>query len=197
MDGPTNVVPGRVPRITFMHYDVYSDQIYRIMADEYIGGDTRGRAMVSGADIDKIDYHTVREFDNIPEHREGLSFCKIHNYYVDWKKNLLIKTDKNFAEISRTELPPEWKTASGKLYDRIWISEGEQYMFVDFGKQSDLSDFKAYAAAASLSTLYELDTMEKVADFDYEYVSGFLMFDDDRRFVLATWRDISGDGIDE
>lgn len=188
LDGPTNVVMGRVPRTVFTQYDVYSDQIYRIMADEYIKGDTRGRMLVSAADTEKIAYHTVREFDNIPKHREGLSFCKTHNYYVDWKKNLLIKTDKDFAETSRAELPPEWKTASGVRYDRIWISEGEQYMFVDFGKQCDVSDFKAYAEAASLSCLYKLDTMEKVAEFDYEYVSDFLMFDDDRRFVLATWK---------
>lgn len=188
LDGPTNVVPGRLPRTVFMHYDVYSDQIYRIVADENIGGDTRGRALISSVDIDNIAYRTVCEFDNIPEHQQGLSFCKTHNYYVEWKKNLLIRTDKNFAEIARIELPSEWKTATGKLYDRIWISEGEQYLFVDFGKQCDLSDFKAYAAAPSLSCLYKLDTMEKVAEFDYEYVSDFLMLDDDKRFVLATWK---------
>ncbi len=188
LDGPTNVVEGRLPRTVFMHYDVYSDRIYRFMADEYIGGDIRGRALVSDADAENISYHTVQEFDNIPEHGQGLSFCKIHNYYVDWKKNLLIKTDKNFAEISRTELPSEWKTATGKAYDRIWVSEGEKYLFVDFGRLCAADDFKAYAAAESLSSLYELDTMEKVADFDYEYVSDFLMFDDDRRFVLATWK---------
>ncbi len=188
LDGPTNVVLGRLPRTVFMHYDVYSDRIYRFMDDEEAGGDTKGRALVSSADIENIDYHTVREFDNIPEHLQGLSFCKTHNYYVEWKKNLLIKTDKNFGEISRTELPPEWKTATGKAYDRIWVSAGEKYMFVDFGKQCDNPrDFQAYSAAASLSCLYELDTMEKITDFDYEYVSDFLAFDDDRRFVLATW----------
>ncbi|MDE6405809.1 MAG: hypothetical protein K2M20_09210 [Lachnospiraceae bacterium] len=188
LDGPTNVVLGRLPRTVFMHYDVYSDRIYKIMADEMTGGDTRGRVLVSSAAIENIAYHTVREFDNIPDHLQGLSFCKAHNYYVDWKKNLLIKTDKNFAEITSTKLPSAWKTTTGKLYDRIWISEGEKYLFANFGKQGDPRDYKTYAAAPSLSSLYALDTMEKVADFDYEYVSDFLMFDEDKQFVLATWK---------
>lgn len=188
LDGPTNVVLGRFPKTVSMHYDVYSDRIYRIMADEMAGGNTKGRVQVSPADIGNIDYQTVREFDSIPDRLHGLSFCKTHNYYVDWKKNLLIKTDKNFAEAARMELPSAWKPATGTLYDRIWISEGEKYLFVDFGKQCDPRDYKAYETAPSLSSLYTLADMEKIADFDYEYVSDFLMFDEDRRFVLATWK---------
>ena len=56
LDGPTNVVLGRLPKTVSMHYDVYSDRIYRIMADEMAGGNTKGRAQVSPADIGNIDY---------------------------------------------------------------------------------------------------------------------------------------------
>ena len=39
-----------------------------------------------------------------------------------------------------------------------------------------------------LSFLFNLDTMELVQDFDYDYVSDFTMIDEDRKFLLATWQ---------
>lgn len=42
--------------------------------------------------------------------------------------------------------------------------------------------------AKSLIGLFALDTMEQVAEFDYDYVSGFLMYDDDRKFIIPTWK---------
>ncbi|MDE6875159.1 MAG: hypothetical protein K2P87_11955 [Lachnospiraceae bacterium] len=59
---------------------------------------------------------------------------------------------------------------------------------MDFGKQCDPRDFAAYKTAKSLSCLFALDTTECVPEFDYDYVSDFLAFEADKKFVLATWQ---------
>ncbi|MDE5718439.1 MAG: hypothetical protein K2I53_12650 [Lachnospiraceae bacterium] len=59
------------------------------------------------------------------------------------------------------------------------------YMTADEKLQQSI---KSLSNLSETSSLYTLDTMEKVADFDYEYVSDFMMFDEDKQFVLATWK---------
>lgn len=55
-------------------------------------------------------------------------------------------------------------------------------------EQCDAMDFAAMRTAKSLTGLFALDTMEQVAEFDYDNVSGFLMYDDDRKFIIPTWK---------
>lgn len=61
-------------------------------------------------------------------------------------------------------------------------------MFMDFGQQRGARDYAAAETAKFLSCLFALDTMEQAAEFDYPYVSNFLMFDDDKKLILATWK---------
>ena len=154
------------------------------MADEY--GNSKGRIFTSSADTERISFEVVREFgDVLPDHLKGISFCSKYNYYIDIKNDEVVVTDKKFAEVSRIAYPLELKE---KRTERFWISANEKYMFVSLGKQCDLRDFSAYENAKSLSYLFELSTMKVIEEFDYDYVSDFVMYDDDRKFVIATWK---------
>lgn len=76
-------------------------------------------------------------------------------------------------------------TADEKLL--VTVSKNTAYVYsLEDGKLQQ--SIKSLSNLSETSSLYALDTMEKVADFDYEYVSDFLMFDEDKQFVLATWK---------
>lgn len=183
LDGP-GPGPKTLPKLTsHIEYDAYTDQIYKFVSNG--SGSPGGKVMVSPACLKGIAYETVQEFENtLPGRSGGLSFCRTNNYYVDQRQNQLVATDKNFAELFRKELP----AAGVCSFDRVWVSADEKYLFMDFGRQCDPRDFAAFRTAKSLSCLYALDTMEQVAEFDYPFVSDFLMFDGDKKFVLATWQ---------
>lgn len=184
MDGPASREKRKLPRTDYIQYDRYSKQIYKFMADEY--GNSKGRIFTSSADTERISFEVVREFgDVLPDHLKGISFCSKYNYYIDIKNDEVVVTDKKFAEVSRIAYPLELKE---KRTERFWISANEKYMFVSLGKQCDLRDFSAYENAKSLSYLFELSTMKVIEEFDYDYVSDFVMYDDDRKFVIATWK---------
>lgn len=183
LDGPKGRNNKELPRTAYLHYDRYSNQIYKFIADDW--GDSKGRIQASSADIENISFEVIREFEDVlPDKLAGISFCKEHNYYVNYRSSELIVTDKKFAEVSRIPFPIELE---GKSPDEFWVSPHEKYLFVNCGEQCDPDDFEAFDTAKSLSCLFELDTMKLVQEFDYEFISDFVMFDEDRKFVLATW----------
>ena len=182
LDGPGAGVKS-LPKLTsHIQYDAFSNQICKLC---YNGsGLPGGRVMVSPACADQIAFRTVHEFETaLPRASDGLSFCRTNNYYLDRRQNQLVAADKSFTELFRKELPAPGICS----VDKIWVSKDEKYLFMDFGRQCDSRDFAAYKTAKSLSCLFALDTMEQIAEFDYDYVSDFLTFDGDRKFLLATW----------
>jgi len=187
LDGPREKGVKLLPRVSYMHYDCYSSQIYKFVADEY--GHSRGRVMASPANPESITYEVIKEFpDVLPDHLVGISFCQTHNYYIDKKSKEIVVTDKRFEELKRIFFPVQVKE-SNLSPDKIWVSPHEQYVFIDMGKQYDPDDFAGtFHDAESLSYLFKMDTMELVQEFEYEYVSDFTMIDDDRRFILSTWQ---------
>lgn len=186
LDGPAHGKGQQLPRTAYIRYDVHTNQIYKFMADNY--GNSSGKIMASPADVDDIAFETVHETQGseiLPNHLWGISLCKTHNYHMDIRTNQLIVTDKHFSEVSRINLPSGIGVRNAMKFR---VSADEKYVFLDFDKQCDAADFAAMETAKSLSCLFALDTMEQVAEFDYEFVSDFLMFDDDKKFVLATWK---------
>lgn len=181
LDGPKRGVKWQKPRTAYIQYDRYTNQIYKFMADDY--GDSPGQILVSAADADHIAFEVIQEFPQIlPNHLKGISFCKTHNYYMDNWKNQLVITDKCFSELSRIDLPSQYIRRA----DQFRVSPCEKYVFLDFGKQCDYTDFEAAKTAKSVSCLYALDTMTQVAEYDYDYVSDGILFDEDKKFILAT-----------
>lgn len=184
LDGPAHGIQKQLPRTSYIRYDAHTNRIYKFMADNY--GESSGKIMVSPADTENIAFETVNEMELIPDYLHGISLCKTHNYHMDTKTNQLIVTDKDFSEISRIELPSGIGIRNAETFR---VSAGEKYIFLDFGQQCDYRDFAASKTAKNLSCLFTLDSMEKVAEFDYPYFSDFVMFDDDKRFVLSTWKE--------
>lgn len=183
LDGPAHGEKKQFPFTAYIQYDVHTNQIYKFVADDY--GNSSGKIMVSPADAGHIAFKVVHETQGsevLPNHLYGISLCKTHNYYMNARKNQLIMTDKNFSEVSKIDLPSGIGICNARKFR---VSAGEKYVFLDFGRQCDAEHYTK--TAKSLSCLFALDTMEQVAEFDYEYVSNFLMYDDDRKFVLATW----------
>lgn len=186
LDGPAHGKGKQLPRTAYIQYDVFTNQIYKLMADNY--GESSGKIMVSSADPGHMAFKVVYETQGseiLLDHLKGISLCKTHNYYMNFRANQLIVTDKNFTEVSRIDLP----TGIGvRNAWKFWVSPGEKYVFLDFGPQCDATDFAAMRTAKSLTGLFALGTMEQVAEFDYDNVSGFLMYDDDRKFIIPTWK---------
>lgn len=187
LDGPRQRGVKELPRVAYMQYDRYSKQIYKFVADEW--GDSKGRILDSAADPENISYEVIQEFPNVlPDHLEGISLCKVHNYYMDQKSKEIVVADKKFGEVSRIPLPAQI-TESRHRPNKMWVSPCEQYVFIDMGRQYDPDDFAGtFHDAQSLSYLFKLDTMEVVQEFDYEDVSDFTMIEEDRKFILATWQ---------
>lgn len=176
----------KLPRVSFIHYDLYSNQIYKFVSEEF--GNSKGVIMMSSTSKDNIHYETVKEFFNaLPDPLMGISFCKNNNYYVERMTQELVVSDKSFNEIRRIAWPKEVKN-SIKMPGRIYVSPCEKYVFFDMGKQCDPLDFTSFNEAKSLSYIFNLETMSLVKEFDYEYVSDFTMIDDDRKFLIATWK---------
>lgn len=188
LDGPTERGKKVLPRVAYLRYDRYSNQIYKFIADSY--GKSKGRVMTSPADPGNIAYEVIKEFpDAIPDHLMGrISFCRTHNFHIDIRNKQIVMTDKNFEELKRISFPQQ--VAESRLSpDRIQVSPCEQYIFFDMGRQYDPDDFSGtFHDAKSLSYLFRMDTMELVQEFDYDSVSDFTMIDEDRRFLIATWQ---------
>ena len=187
LDGPEECNVKVLPRVAHMQYDRNSNQIYKFVADEW--GNSKGRIMASPANQENIIYEVIQEFPGmLPDHLKGISLCKIHNYYVDMNNKELIMTDKNFVEEKRISLPTQVVESKVSL-KKIWVSPCEQYVYVDMGRQYDPDDFAGtFHDAKSLSYLFEMDTMELVQEFDFDYVSDFTMIDADKRFIISTWQ---------
>lgn len=159
------------PPFAYLHYDRFSNNIYKIV--------DRGRgyktavAMVSPADKDNISYKVIREFKGpAPDHIKGISFCKNNNYYLDSDKKHLVVVDKDFKEINKIKLPFKGDEAY-RLLRNIWVSPYEKYFFAYLG--------------GDMSGLFEFSSMKLVQEFEYNYISDFKMFDDDKRYIIATW----------
>lgn len=184
LDGPTERGKKVLPRIAHMQYDRYSNQIYKFVADDW--GNSKGRIMASPADSENISYKVVQEFpDVLPDRLYGLSLCRQNNYYLDLRNKEIVVTDKQFAESDRIPLPAQIKE-SKNLIKKVWVSPCEKYCFINMMKHYDTDESKE--ESMPLSFLFDLDTMELVQDFDYDYVSDFTMIDEGRKFLLATWQ---------
>ncbi len=176
---------GKCPRVAYMQLDPYSKQIYKFVAETY--GNSRGVVMVSPADKDKIHYEVIKEFPELlPDHLKGITFSKEHIYHVDKESKEIVVSDKLYTEVRRIALPdilkqPHYFPKTTK------ISPCEKYVFFNVGKPCDPFNMTAYREATPLALVYRLDTMEKVLEFDYNYVSDFTMVNDDTTYILATW----------
>ena len=132
-------------------------------------------------------FETVRDFKKqLPDHIHGLSFCREHNYWYDFKTEKIIKCDKDFKKLGSLNLP---ETNSVTKASKIWVSPDEKYLFVDYGKQCDISKTRVseMKLIPSLSVLYDMKTLRPVKDFSYDYVSNFTMYGNDRHYIIGTW----------
>lgn len=164
-----------LPRICYMHYDKYNKKIYRFVA--YNWGNSPGKIQISKADIENISYKNVCSFkDSLPNHIDGISFCRQHIYYRDLNKKEFVVTDKYFKEESRIPFPNDHEEYRWK---RFWISEGEKYMLCYVDEKCE--DGKSYAV------LYDLSTMDRIETFEMKFVSNFRTYDEDQKFVISTW----------
>lgn len=187
LDGPTVRGKRELPRVAYLRYDRYSNQIYKFVADDY--GKSKGRVMTSPADPENIAYEVIKEFpDAIPDHLMGrISFCRTHNFHIDIRNKQIVVTDKKFEELKRISFPQQ-VVESRLSPDRIQVSPCEQYVFFDMGRQYDPDDFAGtFHDAKPLSYLFRMDNMELVQEFEYDAVSDFTMIDEDKKFILSTW----------
>ena len=177
-------------RCDFIQYDRFTKKIYRFMAN----GLGYGPGIVQSATIDEnhlspedVAYETVRDFKKeLPDHTHGLSFCKKHNYWYDFKEGKIIKCGKDFKKLGSLNLPETNSVTEAK---KIWVSPDEKYLFVDYGKQCDIEKTRVseIKLAPSLSALYDMRTLKTVKEFSYDYVSNFTMYNDDRCYIIGTW----------
>lgn len=192
LDGKKNVSIHDLPRVDFMHYDRFSNLIYKFIADTF--GISSGVLQTTTANKDRIRYSFANIFPTkLPDHiRGGISFCSEHNYHVDKINRELIVTDKNFNEIKRIAWPDKVKEAISNR--EVFVSPYEKYVFFNLGAQIALRrkdppalvSFEEYKQAKHLAYLYELETMSLIAEFDYEYICDFTMYDNDSKFVIST-----------
>ena len=177
-----------LPRISYMKFDRFSNQVYKFVADEF--GNSKGVIMTSPANVDRINYKTVRIFNDVlPDHiRGGLSFCREHNYYIELDKNEIVVVDKNYKEIGRIQFPSEVSTLTNYRASRVFISPCERYAFFLMTYNRNIHNIKEAVNQPDLSYLYDLTTMELIQVFDYKYISDFTMIEEDSKYVIATWQ---------
>ncbi len=170
---------------TYIQYDPYTNQIYKLVADT--AENTSGKIMVSTADIHNISYRVTREIDqHFPNHSTGISLCQKHNYYYDANRSKVIKTDKNFSEVEQISIPAE---LYGKRLQQFWVTPDEDYIFFNLGKQCPGNDLHALMAAKSLAYLFEFNTMKQIEKYKYDFISDFFMYENEKRYIIATWVD--------
>ncbi len=177
-------------RCDFIHYDRFRKKIYRFMTN----GFGYGPGIVQTALIDEnhlvpeqAAFETVRDFKKqLPDHIHGLSFCREHNFWHDFRKGKIIKCDKDFKKLDSFKVP---KSNSVTKASKIWVSPNEKYLFVDYGKQCDIEKTRVseMKLVPNLSVLYDMKTLRPVKDFSYDYVSNFTMYNDDRCYIIGTW----------
>lgn len=177
-------------RCEYIQYDRFTRKIYRFMAKDF--GNSPGIIQTTTLDENHLTpeyvaYDTVQHFDKeLPDHMHGLSFCSVHNYWYDFKNGKIVQFDKNFNKIDSINLP---KINTVTKAQKIWVSPNENYLFIEYGRQSDV--FKETVSemklAPSLSVLYDMKTMCVVKEFSYDYVSSFTMCNDDRCYIIGTW----------
>lgn len=178
-------------RCAFIGYDFFSKRIYRFMAKDYGNSPGIVQSMVideSHLDAEHVEFKTLRKFDEcLPDHLNGISFCKRHNYWLDIGKGKIIQSDKNFKEKASLGIP---KSNSISRLKKIWVSPDEKYLFIDYGKQcTDVrqTPMSVYKNLPNLSCLFDLESGALVKEFEYNYVSGFTMYGEDSSYIIATW----------
>ena len=172
-------------RCDYIEIDYLNKIVYRFMRNEE--GYSKGIIQAYKIDENSLSPEFVNfENVNVIENKSlidkwNISLCKTNNYYFDGEK--LIKTDKKFNIVKRFSFIRE------KEIENIWISENENYMFINYGRMYDVSKMKLEDKknVPCLSVLYDLKTMEKVKDFNYPYVSGFKMFNNEQEYIISTW----------
>ena len=168
LDGPVVRGMNGYPHVTFMSYDRYSKQLYRIVED--LGYNQRGIAQTSRLCDDKVSYSTVSVFKKrAPGLLDCISLCKLRNYYKDGGS--IVVTDKDFNELERSPLPARFDGCNTNLV-KMWISPGEKYGFF---------------ACQGMSILFDLAKRRTVREFDYDFIDEFTMVNDDTTFIISTW----------
>lgn len=179
-------------RCAYIQYDPFSNRIYRFMAERF--GNSPGIVQVAIPDEKFLDkehfkYTTAQIFTThlpscVPHHP---SLCKEHNFWYDVRADKIIVCDKDFKEIDSFKNPPS--KSKKEFFSDFWVSPDENYLFIDYGKQCDPGTSNVeYDNIPSLSVLYDLKTLKPLKEFSYDYVSDFTMYNDEKNYVIGTWR---------
>ena len=169
LDGPIMREHNGYPYVTYMRYDRYSKQIYRIIEGEP-GCNYRGVAQTSQLCDNKVSYNTVSGFKKkVPGLLDCISLCRLHNYYRDGGS--IVVTDKAFNELDRYPLPSHFDGCNTRSV-KMWISPCEKYGLFTF---------------QGMSILFDLARRKTIYEFDYDYVEEFTMIKEDTTFIISTW----------
>lgn len=173
LDGPNIRGENGKPYIAYMGYDRYSKQIYKFVEGEKGFNKCRGVAKSSKLKRGKVKYKVIHEFNgHVPDFHSSISFCKEHNYYCDLQTGEIVKCDKDFNEIERRPYPSYYDGQNKRLI-KCWVSPLEKYALMD-SYQGPL-------------ILCDMVTGKVLRDFDYLYVCGFTMINEDKTFIIPTW----------
>ncbi|MBP5437465.1 MAG: hypothetical protein J6Y30_05730 [Treponema sp.] len=178
-------------RCDYIHYDFFSKRIYRFMAKNYGNSPGIVQSMLideKHLDPEHAEFKTLRKFNLcLPDHMKGISFCKIHNYWLDLGRGKIIRSDKDFKVKARLGIPKSNSISEPK---KMWVSPDEKYLFIDYGKQcTDVrqTPMSVYKNLPNLSCLFDLKSGALVKEFEYNYVSDFTMYGEDSSYIIATW----------
>ncbi|MBR0475897.1 MAG: hypothetical protein IJJ66_03675 [Treponema sp.] len=178
-------------RCDFIHYDFFSKRIYRFMARDFGNSPGIVQSMVideKHLDPEHAEFTTLRKFPfYLPDHMNGISFCKSHNYWLDLGKKKIIRIDKDFKVKARLGIPKSNSISEPK---KMWVSPNEKYLFINYGRQcKDVSKVPLGERKnlPDLSVLFDLQSGEIVKEFAYDYVSDFTMYGKDSSYIIATW----------
>ena len=174
LDGPNIRGKNGLPYVSYMGYDKYSKQIYKIVEGP-TGHDMRsGVVMAAKPDPDKVKYKEVRKIKGfVPGSLNSISLCKKRNYYFDPEEGVIVAADKKFQELERISLPPLYDNCNHRLV-HTWISPGEKYAFITY--------------AMDYALLFDLEKREIARKFpEYGYNCDFTMVRNDTVYIISTW----------
>ena len=172
-----------MPRCDYIQIDHLNKFVYRFMRSDE--GYSSGIIQRYSIDESKLNPESVN-FENINVIKNKslidkwhISLCRDNNYYYDDKN--IIKADKDFKIIKKLKLKKEIRN--------LWVSENEKFILVDYGYVKNIEKISLAEMNDSpcLSVLYDLETMEKIKEFDYPYIADFKMLHNGKVFIISTW----------